>query len=230
MDPLDQRNTIEQLLEQEKKCLDVVRIASVTPKDKDPVFATSVAWLIHNGYIPRMSDHQRGKLVLPVHWVQGYLYQSTDYCEYLGLSGYDARHDYCSLRGDDLDQDLPSWEAKTELLGMKPKTIQRIVGLVFKLISELLVMTRFPSRDRGPWEKLIGVQDLAIAIQQRFVAAKDSIELVLEALKKAIPGNVEALRSHETGMRNFLDLNEHSTFSSKCLAEDKHLNAWIKFM
>ena len=58
IDPLDQRNTIEKLLEQEKKWLDVSRIASVTPKDKDPVFATSVVWLIYNGYIPRMSDHR----------------------------------------------------------------------------------------------------------------------------------------------------------------------------
>ena len=124
MAPLGQRIPIEQVLGQEKKWLDVVRVASVTPKDKDPVFATSTVWLIHNRHIPRMSDHQYhwGNLVLPVHWVKGYFYQSTDYWEYLGLSGYEARHFYCSLR-DNLDQDLPSWEATTELLGMKPETI-----------------------------------------------------------------------------------------------------------
>ena len=91
-------------------------------------------------------------------------------------------------------------------------------------------MGRFPSRDSGPWEKLIRVQDLAIAIQQRFVVAKDYIELVLEASEKAIPGNIEALRTHETVMRNFLDLHELSTFSTKGSAEDKHLKAWIEFM
>ena len=58
MDPFDQRIPIEQVLGQEKKWLDVMRVASVAPKDKDPVFATSVVWLIHNGYIPRMSDRQ----------------------------------------------------------------------------------------------------------------------------------------------------------------------------
>ena len=108
---------------------------------------------------------------------------------------------------------------------MKPKTIQLVVDLVFKLTSESFDMTRFPSRDSDPWEKLIRVQDLAIAVQQRFVAAKDSIELVLEASKKPVQvqGSIEALRSHETVMRNFLDLHERSTFSPQGSANDKHL-------
>ena len=57
MDFLDQQNTIDQLLLQEEKWLDVLRVASVTPKDKDPVFGTSVVWLIYNGYIPRITNH-----------------------------------------------------------------------------------------------------------------------------------------------------------------------------
>ena len=145
MDPLDQLIPIEQVLGQEMKWLDVVRIASVTPKNRDPEFASSVVWLIHNGYIPRMSDHQyhRGNLVLPTSWVKGDFYQSTDYWEHLGLSGYEARYDYCSLRGDDLDQDLPSWQATTQLLGMikKPKTTLLIVDLVFKLTSQWFDIT-----------------------------------------------------------------------------------------
>ena len=85
MDPLDQRIPIEQVLGpnlgQEKKWLDrhldVVKILSVTLKDRNPVFATNVVWLIHNGYIPPMSDHQyqRGNLVLPTSWVKGDFYQ-----------------------------------------------------------------------------------------------------------------------------------------------------------
>ena len=86
----------------------------------------------------------------------------------------------------------------------KPKTTQWIIDLVFKLTTEWFDMTRFPSLVSSPWEKLIRVQDLAIAIQQRYVAAKDSIKLVLEVSKKAIPGTIEALWSHETVMRNFL--------------------------
>ena len=138
----------------------------------------------------------------------GDFYLSNDHWEPLGLSGHDAKHVYCSSRGDNLEQDLPSWEATTQLLGMikKPKTTQLIIDLVFKLTAELFDMTCFPSRDSGPWEKLIRVQDLAIAIQQRYVTAKNSIKLVLEASKKAIPSNIEMLRTHETLMRNFLDL------------------------
>ena len=81
MDPFDQRIPIEQVLGQEKKWLDVVKIASVPQKDRNHLFATNVVWLIHNGYIPSMSDHQcqRGKLqvVLPQGWAKGNFYQSV---------------------------------------------------------------------------------------------------------------------------------------------------------
>ena len=138
---------------------------------------------------------------------------SIEYWEAMGLTGYDARHEYCSLQGHDLDQDSPLWEATTDLMTMRTKTLHRVIDLSFKLTSELFDMGRFPSHDRCPWEKLIRVQHLAVAIQQRLVAAKDSIELVLEASKKAIQGNIEMLWTHETLMRNFLDMFERSIFS-----------------
>ena len=93
-------------------------------------------------------------------------------------------------------------------------------------------MTRFPSRDGGQWDQAIRLQDLAITLQQRYVAGKDSIELVLTASKKAIPGNrdVKALRNHEIVMTNFLELFERATFSPDGSGHDKHLIAWIKTM
>ena len=42
MDPLDQRIAIEQVLGQEKKWADAVKLASVTPKERNPVFANKV--------------------------------------------------------------------------------------------------------------------------------------------------------------------------------------------
>ena len=71
---------------------------------------------------------------------------------------------------------------------------------------------------------------LFCAIQQRRVAAKDSIELVLEASKKAIPDSIEKLRVYEKMMRNYLDMHERSTFSPKGSSEDKNLKAWIENM
>ena len=57
MDPLDPRNNIELVLEQEREMMDSLKIACVTPKEKDPVFATSVVWLIRQGYIPEIGNH-----------------------------------------------------------------------------------------------------------------------------------------------------------------------------
>ena len=50
------------------------------------------------------------------------------------------------------------------------------------------------------------------AIQQRYVAAKDSIELVLEASKKAIPDSIEGFCIHEKLMINYLNMHESLTF------------------
>ena len=61
--------------------------------------------------------------------------------------------------------------------------LHNIIDMVFKLTSEMFNMGRFLSRDSGPRDKLIRVQDLTIAIQRRYVAAKDAFELVLEASK-----------------------------------------------
>ena len=89
-----------------------------------------------------------------------------------GLTGYDTLHTYCLLRGDDLEHDLPSWDATAQLLKLikKPKTTQLIIDLMFKVTTEWFDVTRFPSRDDGlgRWDKAIRiVQDLVIALDQR---------------------------------------------------------------
>ena len=94
----------------------------------------------------------------------------------------------------------------TKLMKLGTKTLHRLIDKVFQLTAELFDMGRFLSLDGGSWDKLIWVQDLSIAIQQRYGAAKDSIELVLEASKKSIPDSIKKLRVHEKLMRNYLDM------------------------
>ena len=171
MDPYDSRTSIDEVLAQEKKWYDAINTASVTMKDKDRVSASCVVWVISHGYVPRIIDNgsQGGILKLPDTWDKGDFCQATKHWETLRLSGYNNRHTYCSLRGDDLEYDLPSWEATTQLLRLtrKPKTLGRILELMFKITTEWIDMTRFPSRDGGPWDKAIRMQALAVALQQR---------------------------------------------------------------
>ena len=78
MDPLDSRiNTelrinIELVIEQERKLMDILRVASVTVNGKDPIFATLMVWILGNGYIPQYMDHvyHEGELVLMT-WSMG---------------------------------------------------------------------------------------------------------------------------------------------------------------
>ncbi len=106
---------------------------------------------------------------------------------------------------------------------MGMKSLHCIMGHIFKLMSERFDMSLFPARDTK--QKLIRVQDFCVAIQQKFVAVKHSIKLVLEASKKAILESIEKLRIHKKIMRNFLDMCERATFVLKGSSKDKHLKA-----
>ena len=46
MDPYDSRISIDKVLGHEKKWFDAITTASVTMKDKDPVSASCVVWMI----------------------------------------------------------------------------------------------------------------------------------------------------------------------------------------
>ena len=132
-----------------------------------------------------------------MNWRMGDIYRQTFHWEEMRLEGYQSQHKYCLMRGDNISNAPLAWEASNKRMKLKPKTFHRIIDLIFKLTGELFDMARFPSRDAGPWDKLIQVQDLFIAIQQRYVAAKDAIELVLETSKKSLPATIEKLREHE---------------------------------
>ena len=80
MDPYDQSIPIEKILGQDKKWKDTVKLVSFNVNDKDPVSASSVVWLIYNGYVPRMDNHtyQNRRMELPVTWTKGDFYQLPD--------------------------------------------------------------------------------------------------------------------------------------------------------
>ena len=84
MDPYDTKISIDKVLTQEKKWIDAVNTASVNVKDRDPVSASCIAWMISNGYVPRIGDHgcQGGRLTLPATWDRGDFYQATRCCDY----------------------------------------------------------------------------------------------------------------------------------------------------
>ena len=93
MDPYDTRITIDKVLVQKKKWLDAMNTSSIALKDRDPVSASCVVWVVSNGYVPRISDHQSqgGILKLPDTWKRGDFYQGTKHWEAMGLYGYNAR-------------------------------------------------------------------------------------------------------------------------------------------
>jgi hypothetical protein len=78
----------------------------------------------------------------------------------------------------DIRNDPVAWEATNNLMRLNI-LLHRIIDLIFKLAGDQFHMSRFPSRDAGPWKKLIRVQDLFVAIQRRFAAARVSLELCM---------------------------------------------------
>ncbi len=76
MDPLDSRIKIELIIDQERKLMENLRIASVTSKGKDPISTGPVVWLLNKRYIPGFADHvyHEGGMVL-MDWSLGYFYR-----------------------------------------------------------------------------------------------------------------------------------------------------------
>ena len=98
MDPLDQSILIEKILGQEKKWKDAISLVSVHVLDKESLSASSVLWMIYNGYIPNKDDnsYKNRRMELLDKWTKGDFYQATRHWEYLGLPGYNTDYDFCS--------------------------------------------------------------------------------------------------------------------------------------
>ena len=63
--------------------------------------------MIYNGHVPRIDNHyQHGRMGLPVTWTKEDFHQATRHWESLVFFGYNAHYDNCSMRGDDLEEDL----------------------------------------------------------------------------------------------------------------------------
>ncbi len=134
MGPLNSKISLEMVIEQVRKLRDTLRVESVTVKGKDAISATCVVWLTENGWTPEFRDHvyHEGELVLP-DWNMGCFYRQTYRCEQLGLEGYQFQYRYCSLRGEDIQNDPVSWEATNNFMKLKTKTLHRIIDLIFNL-------------------------------------------------------------------------------------------------
>ncbi len=106
IDPLDSRIKIHRIIDQERKLMDALGVASVPIKGKDPISVTSVVCLLGGGHIPQYEDHKykAGHMILE-NWTMGDFYCSTHHWEQLGLDGYETRHKYSSLRGNDIERD-----------------------------------------------------------------------------------------------------------------------------
>ena len=67
---------IEKILGQEKKWKDAISLVSVHVRDKDPVSASSVVWMIYNGYVPKKDNYtyKNGRMELPDKWTKGDFY------------------------------------------------------------------------------------------------------------------------------------------------------------
>ena len=87
MDPLDQSIPIEKILGQEKKWKEALSLVSVHVRDKDPVSASSVVWMIYNGYIPKKDDYsyKNTRMELPGTWNKGDFLPSHQALGVLGI-------------------------------------------------------------------------------------------------------------------------------------------------
>jgi hypothetical protein len=130
------------------KLRDTLRVAGVTVKGRDPISATSVVWMMENGYIPEFRDHQYhgGELVLP-DWNMGWYYRQTS----LGAIGTRRISIAIQILLPE-GRGYPEWPcimgSNKNLVRLKTKTLHRIIDLIFKLAGEPFDMSQFPKSFR----------------------------------------------------------------------------------
>jgi hypothetical protein len=122
---MDTGTKMTTVLERETRFLDKVKLMSLQEGRKTTFCVAPFAWLLQHGYIARSNEFvfegTTFKLILN-NWNQGDFYMTSRHWERAGMPPYQAypyEIDYCSMTGEDLENDLQAWEATH--LGVRPK-------------------------------------------------------------------------------------------------------------
>ena len=213
----------------ERRTLDTVKGLNFVNKKKEIVQAKGLAWLINHGHIPRLGEHTlKGKALRLHNWVPGDLYMQTSDWRNLELDGHAADHNYCSLRGEDLEYDSFAYEATHGILSIPRKSLDKLINMIYDEFARVYDMEKFPRTDKGPFGQLLRCQMVCVATQKRIYSARDSITKVLDHVVVSIPSTMEKLRDIETIMRDFVALDERARFLTQGSREDHWAQEFIK--
>jgi hypothetical protein len=106
-------------------------------------------------------------------WKQGDFYMTSRHWEREGMPPYTYEIDYCSMTGEDLENDPQAWEATEKLIEMNASKLVRILKMIFNKAAEFLHMTRFPTTDKGIFCLLLRIQWALMAVQRMIIAAEE---------------------------------------------------------
>ena len=83
--------------------------------------AAPFAWLLQHGYIARSNEFFfEGTTSILKNWKQGDFYMASRHGERDGMPPYHYEIDYCSMTGEDLENDPQAWEATGKIIEVDP--------------------------------------------------------------------------------------------------------------
>ncbi len=97
--------------------------------------------------------------------------------ERAGMPPHPYEIDYCSMIGEDIENDPQVWEAIEKLMEVDPAKLTRIVKVIFEKAGEFFYMTRSPTTDKGVFGPLLRIQQALMAIQRRIIAADEQLQV-----------------------------------------------------
>jgi len=216
------------VLERETRFLDQVKLMSLQEGRKTTFCVAPFAWLLQNGYIARSNEFVfEGTTLILKNWIQGDFYMGSRHWERAGMPPYPYEIDYCSMIGEDIENDPQAWEAIEKLMEVDPAKLTRIVKVIFEKAGEFFDMTRFPTTDKGVFGPLLRIQQALMAIQRRIIAAEEQLRKSLETIVTTTPTSLEPLRTQELMMRDFVRLVEQSRYLPRGDQEDYWGNQFI---
>ncbi len=112
IDPMDTGTKLTAILDRETRFLDQIKLMSLQEGRKTTLCVAPFVWLLQHGIIALSNEFVfEGTTSILKNWKQGDFYMASRHGERDGMPPYHYEIDYCSMTGEDLENDPKAWEA-----------------------------------------------------------------------------------------------------------------------
>ena len=123
IDPLDTKIPLTIVIEKETQLFDRLWQMSLLDDNRKLIYISPFIWIVWSGYIPTDVDLKKNRKDDPylVGWLYKHLYARSKDWERQGMPSFPRHIEYCSMTGQDLENDHQAWEGAPKFYDIERK-------------------------------------------------------------------------------------------------------------